>query len=168
MMDDASLSFTIVGNPVSKGSFSRMPNGAMLPAGTANSRKRFGEWRIDVRDAALKVMGERNPSDKAIRLLVEFALPYPTSSVRKYQLGWLPCVKKPDIDKLLRGLMDPMSKIVWKDDSQVIYVIVNKVYAWEGTTGARVTVDFLDEEFMRRAGENRNILLRTMANHGIH
>lgn len=165
-MED-SLSFKIIGNPISKGSLTRMPNGAMLPSGSANSRKRFGEWRIDVRDAAVKAMEGRNPSQSAIRLMVEFALPYPTSSVRKYQMGWLPCIKKPDVDKLLRGLMDPMSKIVWKDDSQVIYVTCNKVYAWEGTTGATVTIDFLDDESLKRIGESRNILVGIMAKHGI-
>jgi len=163
-----SISFTIIGNPISKGSLTRMANGAMLPAGTANSRKRFGEWRIDVRDAAIKAMNGRNPSQSAIRLLVEFALPYPTSSVRKYQMGWLPCVKKPDVDKLLRGLMDPMSKIVWKDDSQVIYVTCNKVYAWAGNTGATVTVDFLDDDFLKRAASGREILIAAMAKHGIN
>jgi len=165
-MED-SISFTIIGNPVSKGSLTRMPNGAMLPSGSANSRRRFGEWRTDVKNAAVAIMGERNPSDKAIRLYVEFALPYPTSSVRKYQMGWLPCVKKPDIDKLLRGLMDPMTKVVWRDDSQVIFVTVTKVYAWTGNPGARVTIDFLEDETLKRFGESRNILLGVMAKHGI-
>ena len=165
-MED-SISFTIAGNPISKGSLTRMPNGAMLPSGSANSRRRFGEWRTDVKNAAISAMADREPSERAIRLLVEFSLPYPTSSVRKYQLGWLPCIKKPDIDKLLRGLMDPMTKVVWRDDSQVIYVTANKVYAWQGIPGARITIDFLDDEFLKRAGQSRNILLKAMAEHGI-
>jgi crossover junction endodeoxyribonuclease RusA len=166
-MED-SISFTIVGNPTPKGSLTRMPNGAMLQAGTANSRKRFSEWRTDIRDASLIAMNGRNPSNSAIRLMVEFALPYPTSSVRKYQMGWLPCVKKPDVDKLLRALMDGMTKVVWRDDSQVIYVTVNKVYAWQGTTGATVSVDFLDDEFLKRVGQSRNILIGVMEAHGIN
>jgi crossover junction endodeoxyribonuclease RusA len=164
---EPSISFQVVGNPTPKGSLTRMPNGAMLPAGTAASRKRFSEWRTDIRDAALVAMGERNPSHSPIRMTCEFALPYPTSSVRKYQMGWLPAVKKPDVDKLLRALMDGLTRVVWHDDSQVIYVTVNKVYAWEGTTGATINIDFLDEEFLRRVGTARNALVAVMAKHGI-
>ena len=165
-MED-SISFRIVGNPTPKGSLTRMPNGAMLQAGTTASRKRFSEWRTDIKDAAVIAMGERSPSKSAIRILVEFALPYPQSSIRKYQMGWWPAVKKPDVDKLLRALMDGLTKVVWYDDSQVIYVTVNKVYAWEGTTGATITIDFLDDEFLKRVGEGRSILLGVMAKHGI-
>lgn len=139
----------------------------MLPSGTAKSRKAFSEWRTDIRDAALIAMGERNPSLSAIRLNVEFALPYPTSSVRKYQMGWLPCTKKPDVDKLLRALMDGLTRIVWHDDAQVIYVTVNKVYAWTGTTGATVVIDFLDEEFLKRVGQSRSILIGAMEKYGL-
>jgi hypothetical protein len=82
-------------------------------------------------------------------------------------MGWLPAVKKPDVDKLLRALMDGLTRVVWHDDSQVIYVTVNKVYAWEGTTGATINIDFLDEEFLRRVGTARNALVAVMAKHGI-
>jgi len=160
-MED-SISFRVIGNPTPKGSLTRMPNGAMLPAGTAASRKRFSEWRTDIRDAAVTAMGERNPSNSAIRIMVEFALPYPQSSIRKYQMGWWPAIKKPDVDKLLRALMDGLTRVVWHDDSQVIYVTVNKVYAWEGTTGATISIDFLDEEFLKRVGIARKALVNAI------
>ena len=161
------LSFTIHGNPSPKGSLTRMPNGGMVGAGTAASRKRQGDWRTDVKQAALQAMGERQPTRDPIRLMVDFMLPYPQSSVRKYQLGWLPCTKKPDIDKLLRALLDPMTGVVWVDDAQVVTTTMNKSYAWDGQTGATVTIDFLDEGFCRRIGESRSILLKAMAAHGV-
>jgi crossover junction endodeoxyribonuclease RusA len=123
-----------------------MPNGAMLPAGTTASRKRFGEWRGDIRSAALVAMGEHQPSLHPIRLMCEFQLPYPTSSIRKYQMGWLPHTKKPDVDKLMRALLDALTGIVWKDDSQVCYATVNKVYAWSGSPGAEIIIDFIDND----------------------
>jgi crossover junction endodeoxyribonuclease RusA len=164
---EESISFRIIGNPTPKGSLTRMPNGSMLPAGTTASRKRFSEWRTDIRDAALIAMDGRNPSDSAIRIMVEFALPYPQSSIRKYQMGWWPAIKKPDVDKLLRALMDGLTKVVWRDDSQVTYVTVNKVYAWTGNTGATITVDFLDDDFLKRVASGREILIAAMAKHGI-
>lgn len=128
----------------------------------------MAEWRTDIKNAAMAEMGARRPSPLGIRLMVEFALPYPQSSVRKYQLGWLPCLKKPDIDKLLRALLDGLTGIVWVDDSQVIYCTVNKVYAWDGSPGATVTVDFLDDDFLRRVGESRSHLVAAMARAGIN
>jgi crossover junction endodeoxyribonuclease RusA len=142
-MDD-SITFHVVGSPTSKGSFTRMPNGAMLPAGTAKSRNAKEQWRTDCRNAAMVAMGERMPSRLPIRLLVEFRLPCP-KSIRKYQWGWLPHTTYPDIDKLLRALLDALTGIVWADDAQVCYQTGNKGYAWNGQPGAYVVVDFMSE-----------------------
>lgn len=97
-------------------------------------------------------MGEAMPSRQCIRLACEFQLPYPKSSIRKYQFGWLPHTKQPDVDKLLRALMDALTGIVWVDDSQVSFVAVNKSYAWNGKPGAFVVVDFLGDEQLQRIG----------------
>jgi Holliday junction resolvase RusA-like endonuclease len=126
----------------------------------------MADWRSDIKHAAMTAMGERKPQPNAIKLMVDFSLPYPQSSVRKYQMGWLPCVKKPDIDKLLRALLDGLTGIVWVDDSQVVCCVVNKAYAWDGSPGAVVTIDYLDDGFLKRLGESRSILLQAMANHG--
>lgn len=143
-----SISFFVHGIPTPKGSLTRMPNGAMVPAGTAESRRRFANWRDDVKLATIDAMGDLEPWAGPVRLMVEFALPYPRSSMRKYQLGWLGHTKKPDVDKLLRAVCDPMKGIAWHDDSQVCFATINKVYAWDGRTGARIMVDFLDDAYM--------------------
>lgn len=126
-----------------------MPNGAMLPAGTARSRKAKDEWRTDCRNAAIEAMGDQQPSRVAIRLLVEFRLPYPISTIRKNQMGWYPHIKYPDVDKLLRAMMDALTGIVWADDSQVCYCTVNKGYAWNDKPGAYVVIDFMNEGELR-------------------
>lgn len=123
-----------------------MPNGAMLPAGTASSRKKFADWRTDIKQRAIQAMEGESASTQPIRLMCEFQLPVPTSSIRKYQLGWLPHVKRPDVDKLMRALLDALTGIVWVDDSQVCYAMVNKVYAWNGQPGAEVIVDFINND----------------------
>lgn len=132
-----------------------MPNGAMLPAGTSASRKKFAEWRTDIRGAAVHAMGDEPASTQPIRLMCEFQLPYPTSSIRKYQMGWLPHTKKPDVDKLMRALLDALTGIVWKDDSQVCYAMVNKVYAWNGKPGAEIIIDFITDDVAMAIGSNQ-------------
>lgn len=123
-----------------------MPNGATLPAGTPASRKRFGEWRTDIKQRAIQAMEGESASTRPIRLMCEFQLPVPTSSIRKYQTGWLPHVKRPDVDKLMRALLDALTGIVWVDDSQVCYAMVNKVYAWNGQPGADIIIDFINDD----------------------
>lgn len=156
MMD--SCSFTVHGLPMGKGSLSRMPNGAMLPAGTAASRIRVASWRDDVRAEALRAMGDRGPFLGAIRLGVDFTLPYPASLIRKYQQGWWPHIKTPDVDKLLRALLDHLTGIVWRDDSQVCYVMLSKAYAWDHRPGAQVVADALGEDELREIARGRALL----------
>lgn len=146
------VAFHVAGVPTPKGSFTRMPNGAMLPAGTNASRKRATDWRMNIRNDAIGAMGERMPSRQAIRILCEFQLPYPASSIRKWQWGWWPNVKQPDIDKLLRMLFDALTGIVWVDDSQVAFVTAHKVYAWNGKPGVHIVCDFLDDENLQELG----------------
>ena len=157
MMD--SVTFFVPGIPVTKGSLTRMPNGAMIPAGTAASRQRFANWRDDIRHASIDAMGERMVSRAPIRILCEISLPYPTSSIRKFQFGWLPHLKKPDVDKLLRAILDPLKGIVFADDSQVVFCTVNKVYAWNDRPGAYIVIDFLTDEFMMRYGRDHRIVV---------
>lgn len=144
-----SVTFKVSGLPMPKGSFTRMPNGAMLPAGTTESRKKVANWRTDIRTAASEAMGDLQPSRNAIKIMVEFRLPYPKSIIRKWQFGWWPNTKQPDIDKLLRMLFDALTGIVWVDDSQVTHVMCNKFYAWNDKPGAIAVVDFLDEEWLQ-------------------
>lgn len=153
-----SVTFHVSGLPSPKGSFTRMPNGAMLPAGSTASRKKGANWRNDIRYAAIEAMGDAIPSRRAIRLMVEFQLPYPVSSIRKWQFGWWPHIKQPDVDKLLRMLFDALTGIVWADDSQVAFVTCNKVYSWNGRPGAHIVVDFCDDEYLQGLGAaNRRV-----------
>lgn len=147
-----SISYFIHGLPASKGSLTRMPNGAMLPAGTKASRERFTNWREAVRHASIDSMHDHPPYEGPIRMLAEFRMPHP--HLPKYKMGWWPHVKQPDVDKLMRGLLDPLKGIVWRDDSQVCFATVNKTYAWDGRTGAYLIVDFLADDFMQEHSEH--------------
>lgn len=143
------VSFWVAGTPMQKGSTTRMPNGATLPAGTVQSRLRMTNWRSDLRTAATASMAGDPPYVGAIRLMVEFAMQPPASMPRKY-FGWQPHTKRPDLDKLTRMLCDALKGIVYADDSQVTNLAIAKVYAWNGKTGANINVDFISEESARR------------------
>lgn len=154
-----SISFHVVGVPKQKGSIVKMPHGGYVSAGTTESRKAMGQWVHDVKQAGLEAMGEHRPVSTCIRFMCEFQLPYPTSTIRKYQLGWWPHVKKPDVDKLLRSMLDALTGVVWVDDSQVAYAVVNKVYAWNGRPGATVVVDFMTDDALRNLGHAHQLVV---------
>lgn len=140
-----SVSFAVRGTPTPKGSLTRMPNGATIPAGTAESRKRMDTWRMDIRNEARRAMGERPALTGPVRLFVEFAFLPPKSLPKRY-VGWVMHTKKPDVDKLFRALSDALTGIVWRDDSQVCMSAINKVYAWDGVSGAVVSIEPISDE----------------------
>ena len=157
-----SCSFDVTGLPMPKGSTTRMPNGATLPAGTPESRRRMAQWRDDIRHEAKDAMDGRAPFAGPIRLMCEFRLPVPTSTIRKYQHGWLCHTKKPDVDKLFRMLSDALTRIVWNDDSQVCFSIINKVYAWDGATGAMVVVEEITDDDARAFAESSRMVRKAI------
>ena len=70
----------------------------------------------------------------------DFYLPHPKTGKRRSAH-----VTKPDTDKLLRGLFDALTGVVWNDDAQVTDVQVSKQYADHGTA-PRVVVIVSDSD----------------------
>ena len=152
-------SFQAYGYAVPKGSHRPVGNGRFIPQGDPG---KIAAWRDDVRAAAREAMGSRHPFTGAIRLNADITLPYPRSSVRKYQMGWLPHTKKPDADKLLRSICDHLTGICWVDDSQVCFFHISKSYAWDDTPGAWIEVTEMDEDWLRSYAHNREMLRRAI------
>jgi Holliday junction resolvase RusA-like endonuclease len=48
---------------------------------------------------------------------------------------------KPDIDKLARSTLDSLTGIVFDDDSRIVRLTLDKVYAAPGREGASIVVD---------------------------
>lgn len=105
------------------------------------------DWRGDCKAVAVDEMAGREPLLGPLRLEVDFILPRPKAhygsgrNAAKLKDG-APRYhdKRPDATKLLRGLEDALTGIVWKDDSQIAAQDVRKVYADDAFTGAVVTV----------------------------
>ena len=50
---------------------------------------------------------------------------------------------RPDAENLCKGLLDSFNGVLWDDDSQVVELVLRKVYAREGRPGVDVTVEAL-------------------------
>lgn len=139
-MTPRSITFTVHGTPKPKGSsraFVISKAGFKPRAIITNANTGTKDWEHAIRDAAQGVAGDVF-FDGAVALHVAFYLQRP-KSVSERKRAFL--TTKPDLSKLIRAAEDPLTGILWKDDSQVVAVTATKAYAGHGDTSrAQITV----------------------------
>jgi Holliday junction resolvase RusA-like endonuclease len=129
------MEIRIYGDPAPQGS-KRVFNGRIVEA----SGNKLKVWRKAIAAACQNLVSEEHSLLLGpVRVEVEFYLPRPASvTIKKRALPIVP----PDLDKLLRGLLDGIgqSEVIWGDDSQVVQIDAVKLYADETEPGATVTI----------------------------
>lgn len=135
----AVIAFVIPGTPVGKGrpKFARRGNfvSTYTPEKTAS-------YENLVKVKAQEAMAGRPLIDCAVCVGIHLFVTPPTSWSQKKQFaavsgnGIYPTTK-PDVDNVIKGIFDAMNEIVWKDDKQVVDVVVSKRYC----TTARAVVE---------------------------
>lgn len=117
--------FTVPGVAVPKGSRS------MFRGRSVESSKRWPEWKERVQGHALEARSKQRTIrrfEDSVTLTVTFLMPRP-KRVRSEQH-----ITRPDLDKLVRGVCDALTGIVWMDDSQVTVIMAVKRYAHDDET----------------------------------
>lgn len=137
------LTFVAYGVPQPKGSSRAfVPKGWKRPIITSANPKAKG-WQQLVAEAASAAIRRTKVFqvlDGPVLLTATFYLPRPKSIRDKS----VPHLTKPDTDKLLRSTADALSKVVWRDDAQVIEMRAKKFYARPGESPrAEVSVTHL-------------------------
>jgi Holliday junction resolvase RusA-like endonuclease len=123
------VTFTVYGVAQPKGNMRAfLKRGMKFPIVTETNRN-VRSWSQLVAEEASRELAAWNGQQITgpVAVSVRFALPRP----KKYQrLGLNPahCVA-PDIDKLLRAVLDALSRVVFLDDAQVVTVSATKIYA---------------------------------------
>lgn len=132
------LSFTVAGLPVPSGSRRVLPvrrqDGRQTYRLVAD--KRAGDWIATVRCKAQEVMVGEAPWDGPIRVELEFRFPRPLAHYRGGRRGEgrlradAPqlVLKRPDLDKLCRAVLDALTGVCWLDDCQVAWLTARKWY----------------------------------------
>lgn len=115
------LDLFVPGRPAPQGSKRHVGRGILV-----ESSKALAPWRTTVAWHAAQVY-RAAPLDIALGLQVEFVLPRPKGLPKRKPTP--PHTKKPDTDKLARAVMDALSGVVWRDDSQVTDLHPTKRYA---------------------------------------
>lgn len=125
----------VVGKPVQKGSMRAFVRGGR--AIVTHDSKATKPWQSAVADSAAAAMGDRRPFDGSVSVYVGFLMPRPSGhlSTSKRRAGMprpsaptRPC-RQPDLDKLLRCVLDALEGVVVTNDSRVVDIRANKHYA---------------------------------------
>ena len=136
----------VTGEPKPKGSVTAMRTGnrtVYLNGSTKKGRELFNDWAYAVEFAAADVAKGQPywPTVDPVEVNVDFRL-HRGKTVRRIMH-----TTKPDIDKLARAILDPLTGIVWKDDAQVVILTATKRYVREGeTSGATIYITTLGTE----------------------
>jgi len=111
------IRFGVEGTPISQGSMKHIGQGRMIHSRATE----LATWRALVALAAKQAGCEPIPDPIAIS--ITFRLKKPKTVKRA-----LPTVA-PDLDKLVRGVLDALTGCAYLDDSQVIDIKAKKVYS---------------------------------------
>lgn len=139
------VSFRIYGKPIPKGSVRSVFRKAKSPTEHGrmlrfDSNRGTKPWSAAVKEQ-LQQKGyseERGPvwgPGTPLLVLAHFFLPRPKKPKHVQRPAG-----KPDLDKLLRGIFDPMKGAIYADDAQVVAVVTTKAWASPGLEGVIVLV----------------------------
>lgn len=126
------VALTVFGLPAPQGS-KRIFNGRLVEA----SSVKLNKWRKELTKVATTYISDNNVElfDGPVQLRITFYLPRPKTVKRE-----LPTVP-PDLDKLIRAVGDGLTDSkIWTDDSLVVSLICEKVYADDREPGAEIEI----------------------------
>jgi Holliday junction resolvase RusA-like endonuclease len=132
-----SLSLIIYGTPVPQGSMRAFYKTGMRHAVITSDNKKTKPWKQEIAGAAAEAMADRKLDPIAgqpIAVSCTFFFDRP-KSLRKSVLAKM---TKPDLDKLLRSALDALTGTVFKDDAQVVSVVMEKRF--DATPRAILTI----------------------------
>ena len=135
------VSFLVRGIAQPKGStrsFVVRRTSGQLGTATTSDNPKLKDWQHAVAtEARLAAGGAFFDRETPVVVSVTFGLPRPASAPKRVTQP----IRKPDLDKLLRAVLDGCTGVLWADDAQVVEATGRKYYASEGLgPSALVTV----------------------------
>jgi Holliday junction resolvase RusA-like endonuclease len=141
--------FRVHGDPLPKGSkTARIVNGRVVGSYEAANMKRknrraggLDRWMLAVAWAGKSAFSRQRTEllEEALGVTLTFYFERPATVTRP-----MPSVK-PDGDKLARAVLDALTGVLWKDDSQVTTLLVVKRYGSSPGVGVHVFADALEK-----------------------
>jgi len=149
------ITIEVLGTPAGKGNARAFVNkrtgrAVLASFGSGETAKRLRSWDALVREAARIAVGEVIAPpfvDTPLAVTLVFRIARPpghwgkgkSAGMLKPSAPPFPSVK-PDADKLARSTLDPLTKVVFDDDSRIVDLAIRKVYAKPGHEGVTIAV----------------------------
>lgn len=118
----AVIEFFVPGKPIPQGS-KRIGRHGKFPIILDDNDKVLRPWRKTVAVAAEFAMQGRKPLDCAVCVSLNFVMPRPKSTPKR---STPKAIRKPDLDKLERSILDSITGICVSDDARVVSLIGSK------------------------------------------
>jgi len=120
------ISLTIPGEPKAKQRPKWFKHGTYTPEKTVS-------YESYIKELFATKYPEFMPKETALTLHIYAGLFMPKSTSKKkvdmMKLGIIKPIKKPDVDNLLKTVMDALEKLAYKNDSQIVRVVMDKDYS---------------------------------------
>ena len=154
MAAERSVTFYVRGAPIPQGSVEahvgRRKDGSRYASVHYRVGTKLHAWRRTISVAARAEWGGEM-TYHPVRLELTFYMKRPLSHYQGLEMTLRPAYQKvahdtvPDLDKLVRAVMDALTECVYSDDSQVIDVTASKRYVPNAThpPGVEVTINAL-------------------------
>jgi len=129
-------------NPVAKGRPRYAKRGNFVSTYTPTKTRVYEEI---IKDHAVLAMGSSEPLESPVKVNLEFGMPIPKSTPKKLLEGYLngsvKHTKKPDVDNLVKAILDAMNEVVYLDDNQITRLTMCKKYSKLGYIEVTVQED---------------------------
>lgn len=136
------IEIVVPGVPEPKGSYHMQRRGGkswIVPGSNANMKNRMDEWAFRVKSYASRSAHANailRPADGPLAADVTFYMPRPKIAAKRIH-----CAVRPDLDKLFRGVFDPLIGVLLTEDSRIVSLSGRKVYAdADNPPGAHIRV----------------------------
>lgn len=126
---DGSVRFFVPGKPQGKGRPRAVARGKFVRMYTP---EKTVSYESTVALAASLAMGDRQPIDGPVSVVMQIAMQVPTSWSKRKQANALDGIvlptTKPDADNVVKAVFDAINGVVWCDDTQVVDLRLVKRY----------------------------------------
>lgn len=134
------LSVFVAGKPAPQGSKRGIQHKTTGKVVLIESSKAVKPWREDVRAALLDEHGQPHVRiEGAVVVHLAFVMPRPVSTPKR---STPPAMRKPDLDKLIRAVLDAITSAgAIEDDARIVRIVADKRLAEPGeATGCRISL----------------------------
>jgi len=138
------INFVVPGKPSGKGRprFRRFGNFVTTysDANTVKTEKNIRDVFLEKNDKS----NSDNDCGIGIDMIFDMKIPESISNKKREELNNTPHTKKPDIDNLIKAVLDGLNKVAFKDDSQIFKLHCLKKYSFEPKT--IINLEFFKKE----------------------